>query len=64
MSHSDQEILTMESSRILRLSPDRVRQLADRGDLAARRTAEGVRLFKRCDVERLAAAREALKSAR
>ena len=64
MNENDTQILATESGRILGLSADRVRQLADRGDLQARRTEGGVRLFNRADVEKLAAIREAARNGR
>ena len=44
--------------RVLKVGPQRVRQLERTGRLPAIRTAGGWRLFRREDVERLAAERE------
>ena len=47
------EMLTVsETARELGLSAETVREWADRGKLAAIRTAGGMRLFRREDVER------------
>ncbi|MCP3167832.1 helix-turn-helix domain-containing protein [Myxococcus qinghaiensis] len=46
-----------EAARILGLSPDMVRVLHRRGQLAAECTETGRRLFRRADVEALAAER-------
>ena len=43
----------------LRLSEEQVRRIADRGALPHTRTPGGVRIFRRADVERLAAERAA-----
>jgi excisionase family DNA binding protein len=51
-----------DAARVLGLSPDSVRVLSDSGRLPAMRTVSGRRLFKRGDVDRLAAER-ALHSA-
>lgn len=48
---------TGEAARLLKLSPDMVRWLEREGRLPAQRTTNGVRLFRRSDVERLAAER-------
>lgn len=48
------EILTTgEAAKILNLSTQRVRQLEASGDLRSRRTAGGVRIFDRSEVDRL-----------
>jgi DNA-binding transcriptional MerR regulator len=55
----ESEALTSaQAARILDLSAERVRQLADTGVLACTTTPLG-RLFKRSDVERLRAERDA-----
>jgi DNA-binding transcriptional MerR regulator len=56
MPKHHQELLTSgESARLLDRSTERVRQLEYEGRLrAAARTARGMRLFRRSDVERLA----------
>lgn len=49
-------------ARILGVTPDRVRQLANTGRLkVAQRTPGGVRLFRAADVERFRAEREKTK---
>ncbi|MEA2697849.1 MAG: Helix-turn-helix domain [Myxococcales bacterium] len=48
-----------DAARILGLSADSVRVLSDNGRLPAMRTVSGRRLFKRGDVDRLAAQRAA-----
>jgi excisionase family DNA binding protein len=53
----DDLMTVMEAARILGLSPDMVRLLHKGGRLAALRTTRGVRLFRRADVEHLAAER-------
>lgn len=52
-----------EAGFILRLSSQRVRELADRGDIPHVRTSRGERLFYRADVEAYGAAREQRRSA-
>jgi len=47
-------ITTLEAARILRVSETRVRQLSATGELPAKRTSGGIRLFDRVAVERLA----------
>src|SRR5689334_15717947 len=42
-----------EAARLLSLSPARVRQLVDEGQLAALRTGSGLRLIRKSEVERL-----------
>ena len=53
----DDLMTTGEAARLLRLSPDMVRWLEREGRLPAQRTTNGVRLFRRCEVERLATER-------
>lgn len=50
-------ILTKTAARILDMCEKSVRDMADRGALPAERTESGTRLFRREDVERLAADR-------
>lgn len=52
--HSATLLLTSDVARILSVSPDRVRALERLGQLPAIKTENGVRLFDRRDVERLA----------
>jgi len=52
--HSATLLLTSDVARILSVSPDRVRALERLGQLPALKTENGVRLFDRRDVERLA----------
>jgi excisionase family DNA binding protein len=51
--------LAAEAARILSVTPATVRLMESRGELRATRTASGVRIFDRADVERLAAKRTA-----
>jgi excisionase family DNA binding protein len=53
-----------DAARVLGLSPDSVRVLSDSGRLPALRTVSGRRLFRRGDVDRLAADRAAASAAR
>lgn len=55
--HPHDLMTTGEAARVLGLSPDMVRLLERNGRLPAQRTANGLRLFRRVDVEGLAAAR-------
>lgn len=50
----DDLLLPSDAARILRLSVDSVRVLADAGKLPAMRTVGGRRLFRRSDVSDLA----------
>ncbi len=50
---SEELLTTAEAARMLGLTPATVRYLETMGHLAARRTATGVRLFTRQDVEAL-----------
>jgi DNA-binding transcriptional MerR regulator len=55
-----QELLTKsDAAKILGLAPATVVLLEKQGKLSAQRTASGVRLFSRPEVERLAAERKA-----
>lgn len=56
---TDPTLLTSDAARVLGVTADAVRDMERRGVLPAVRTASGVRLFSRADVERLAADREA-----
>ena len=51
-------VLTAEAARILEISPDTVRIWERTGRLHALKTSRGVRLFYKCDVERLARERQ------
>jgi len=53
-----------DAARVLGLSPDSVRVLSDSGRLPAMRTVSGRRLFRRGDVDRLAAERASHSAAR
>ncbi len=55
----DQLLTPAEAARLLGLSADMVRVLANQGRLATLRTVTGRRLFRRGEVERLATARAA-----
>ncbi len=55
----DDLLTTGDTARILDLTPRYVQDLECKGKLPAMRTARGMRLFKRSDVERLAAERAA-----
>jgi len=59
------ELLTpQDAAAILGVGPQRVRQLEREGRLSATRTPAGWRLFRREDVERLAAERAQARAAR
>jgi DNA-binding transcriptional MerR regulator len=55
--------LAAEAARILGVTPATVRLMESRGDLPAKRTESGVRIFDRADVLRLAAERDAARDA-
>ena len=57
-ANADDLLFTTEVSRILSVSAETVRSWERRGILPALRTAAGVRLFKRSDVEDVARKRE------
>ena len=59
MPKSDFLLGTADASRILGVTPAAVRLMHKRGELPATTTAGGMRLFRRADVERLAAKRAA-----
>jgi excisionase family DNA binding protein len=57
-------MLGTDAARVLGVSPDRVKQIANEGGLPALRVGRrGVRVYRRGDVERLAAERQAAKRA-
>ena len=58
-----QPLLTNEAAQLLGVSPETVRQWERTGRLPAMKTLGGVRLFNRCDVERLAQSRGAKPAA-
>jgi DNA-binding transcriptional MerR regulator len=47
----DDLLIASECSRLLGVSPARVRQLANEGKIPVQRTASGLRLFRASDVE-------------
>ncbi|MGH9460875.1 MAG: MerR family transcriptional regulator [Vicinamibacteria bacterium] len=51
-------LASKDVSQILGVGPDRVRQLADEGHLPFKRTQSGWRIYRRADVEKLAAKRD------
>lgn len=57
-SRSDDILMTSDVSRTLGISTDRVRQLERCGQLPAKRTETGVRLFTRSAVEEFRQRRE------
>jgi DNA-binding transcriptional MerR regulator len=63
-THPDDLMTAADAGRILRLSVDMVRLLARGGQLPFLKTVSGVRLFRRADVERLAAQRAASRTQR
>ncbi len=62
--HDDQPLLISDAARILKLADRSVRMLEEKGVLQAERTPGGLRIFRRGDVERVAAEREARRAAR
>lgn len=50
-------MLTSEAARLIGVTPAGVRAMERRGDLPAERTGQGVRLFERAVVQRVARAR-------
>ncbi len=60
----DELMTPSDAARILGLSSDSVRSLSDSGRLATLRTVSGRRLFRRADVEKLAADRADTKRPR
>ena len=59
--NTDPPLLTNEAARILGVTPETVRHWERVGRLAAVKTARGVRLFDRHDVERLALERQGIE---
>ena len=59
---NDDLIFASEAARILHCSPANIRKLAIDGRLVHTRTADGTRLYRRQDVETLAAERQAAKA--
>jgi excisionase family DNA binding protein len=57
VTNPDDLLTPSDAARVLGLSPDSVRVLSDNGRLPAMRTVSGRRLFRRGDVDRLAAER-------
>ena len=55
-------LLTGETARILKVGERSVRAFADRGILSVRRTPQGLRIFDRDEVLRLAAERARKKA--
>ena len=55
--HDEQPLLISDAARILRLAERSVRVLEAAGVLRAERTPGGLRIFRRGDVERVAAER-------
>jgi len=55
-------LLTGETARILKVGERSVRAFADRGILSVRRTPQGLRIFDRDEVLRLAAERARKKT--
>jgi predicted site-specific integrase-resolvase len=62
--HMDQLLGVADAARILGVVPATVRQMERDGRLPAQKTASGVRIFRRVDVERLASERERYIGAR
>ena len=60
---SDTPLTSADAGRLLGVTPARVRQLAVTGRLPHIRTANGIRLFQRADVERLARERAVRREA-
>ncbi len=58
MNMKDELLGCTDAGRVLKVGPQRVRQLERTGRLPAIRTAGGWRLFRRDEVERLATERE------
>jgi hypothetical protein len=56
-SKPNQPLLLVDAARILLVGERGTRVLADRGELPCERTPSGIRIFRRGDVERLAAER-------
>ena len=61
----DDDLLATEAAHLVGCSKARLRQIADAGEIACERHGKhGVRSFKRADLERLRASREAKQAAR
>ncbi len=60
----DQWLTVADVARKLNLMPDTVRDLERRGRLKAVRTAGGVRLFRKADIEEFIQEREARRTPR
>jgi excisionase family DNA binding protein len=54
---SEQFLTTSSAARELRVAEGTIRRMAERGELPVLRTAGGLRLFRRSDIERIAEAR-------
>ena len=54
MHHQRMRCLSHEAAKVLGVTPARVRQMAQRGELSAEVLAGGVRLFDLAEVEQLA----------
>ena len=63
-SNPDDLMTPSDAARVLGLSADSVRILSDSGRLPALRTVSGRRLFRRGDVDRLAAERAEVAAAK
>lgn len=59
MANAEDLLTPTEAARIMEVSVDTVRYLADHGRLPVMRTTTGRRLFRRRDVDRVAAERRA-----
>ena len=57
MKITNELLTTTDVARVLNLSPEMVRFLERTGRLLARKTAGGVRIFERAEVERVLAER-------
>jgi excisionase family DNA binding protein len=59
----DRLLQTSEVARLLNVTPDSVRRLERLGKLPAQKTARGVRLFARADVDRVVSERQVERDA-
>jgi excisionase family DNA binding protein len=57
----DLKLETKDAAKLLGVGPGRIRQMADRGQLRAERTASGTRLFDADEVRRVKAERDKKK---
>ena len=64
MQNRNQLLLAVDAARILGLSTDMVRVLVRKGQIVSIRAANGYNLFRRADVERLAAERARARGSR